>query len=276
MRGEFGCHWRSLWTASVFNRGLSIAWSDVLTLASQSPRQWHPAYVGIAKGVVDPYFATMEYANGEITEDEYSGRLGAWGVMTLAASRLPFAQVANKALAGFTKTFPKTSGVIATATKGIGNAVAKSPIGRLANAAMVAGEQGLSKIREFFCTKNAGQAKIPPLANVLEGHAAQQGFTGVYDSATGKVLIRPSRTGSDLPAGWVPRRGGHSPVSNSLGGNAANHRGFASILQEDGTLRLTWNSGTLNSPPDYVVPVEMRQSIVNALEEATGRRVSSF
>ena len=118
--------------------------------------------------------------------------------------------------------------------------------------------------------------RTPPLANVLEGHSAQQGFTGVIDSSTGKVLIRPSTAASDVPAGWVARRGGHADVSSALGGNAASHRGFAVILQEDGSLAVTWRSGVLNSPPDYVVPLEMRQSIVNAIEAATGRKVSSF
>ena len=137
---------------------LSIAWSDVLTLASQSPRQWHPA------------------------------------------------------LAGFTKTFPKTSGVIATATKGIGNAVAKSPIGRLANAAMVAGEQGLGKIREFFCTKGSakevlgrlpgksgktGPVKLVPDAKALDNlfnALTRRGKPIHSGNYPGKVVELPDRT----------------------------------------------------------------------------------
>lgn len=112
--------------------------------------------------------------------------------------------------------------------------------------------------------------------NIFDGHTAPQGFTGVFDSATGKILMQPSRTGSDLPAGWVARRGGHRSVSQTLGGDAANHRGFAVILQEDGTLRVTWGSGTLNSPPDYLVPLNVRQLIVDAIEAATGINVGSF
>jgi hypothetical protein len=118
--------------------------------------------------------------------------------------------------------------------------------------------------------------RVPPLAQLLEGHSAQQGFTGVIDSATGNVLIKPSRLGTDLPQGWVSRRGGHADVSRAIGGNAAHHRGFAVILQEDGSLRVTWGSGVLNPPPDFVVPMEFRQSIVDAIEAATGRKVSSF
>jgi hypothetical protein len=63
-------------------------------------------------------------------------------------------------------------------------------------------------------------------------------------------------------------------VSAALGGDAANHSGFAVILQEDGSLNITWRSGTLNSPPDYVVPPEMRPKIIGAVQSATGRTIN--
>jgi RHS repeat-associated protein len=115
-----------------------------------------------------------------------------------------------------------------------------------------------------------------PLAEVLEGHGAGQGFTGVFDTASGRVLIRPSTGDSAVPAGWVARRGGHADVSAALGGDAAEHVGFAAILEEGGTLRLTWRSGTLNPAPNYVVPAAMRPAIVEAIQRATGRAVSAF
>ena len=123
-----------------------------------------------------------------ITEDEYSGRLGSWGVMTLAASRLPIAQVANKALAGMAKTFPKTTAAVGTAARGTANFIAKSPIGRLANAAMVAGEKTLGKIRQAICLEQSAQAiaesqaeatlrKLQaangPNSHFFDGHGAQ-------------------------------------------------------------------------------------------------------
>jgi RHS repeat-associated protein len=118
--------------------------------------------------------------------------------------------------------------------------------------------------------------KIGPLASVLEGHGPGQGFTGVYDSATGKVLIKPSTEAAEIPSGWVARSGGHADVSKALGGDAANHLGFAVILQEDGTLAVTWRSGVLNPGPDSLVPQSARNVIVEAIENATGRKVSSY
>jgi hypothetical protein len=61
-----------------------------------------------------------------------------------------------------------------------------------------------------------------------------------------------------------------------LGGNAGSHRGFAVILQKDGTLAVTWRSGVLNQPPEYVIPMALRPEVVKAIEEQTGRVVSSF
>jgi len=117
-------------------------------------------------------------------------------------------------------------------------------------------------------------AEIAPLADILEGHSAGQGFTGVYDASTAKVLIAPSTAEADVPAGWVARAGGHADVSTTLGGDAANHSGFAVILQEDGTLNITWRSGTLNPPPSYVVPPSLRPTIIKAVQSATGRTIN--
>jgi hypothetical protein len=112
-----------------------------------------------------------------------------------------------------------------------------------------------------------------PLANVLEGHPVGQGFTGVFDSATGRVALRPSTAALPLPQGFVARAGGHAAVSAELGGNSASHAGFAAIIEEGGGLRLTWRSGTLNAGPGNLVAPELRPSIVKAVEQATGRAV---
>ena len=106
------------------------------------------------------------------------------------------------------------------------------------------------------------------------GHPAGQGFTGVFDSATGKIGLSPSSVEPVLPPGFVPRAGGHANVSQALGGNAANHSGFAVILKPDGTLRVTWRSGTLNTGPGNEVPAALRPQIIKAIEQQTGRTVS--
>ena len=121
---------------------------------------------------------------------------------------------------------------------------------------------------------DAAAVENAPLANVLEGQSAGQGFTGVYDSSTGGLLIAPSTADADVPAGWVSRTGGHADVSAALGGSAANQSGFAVILQHDGTLNVTWRSGMLNPAPGYVVPTNLRPTIIDALQAATGRIVN--
>ncbi|WP_129775911.1 FG-GAP-like repeat-containing protein [Peristeroidobacter soli] len=114
-----------------------------------------------------------------------------------------------------------------------------------------------------------------PFARMLEGHAAGQGFTGVYDTGAGQLLLRPSTSATPLPPGWAARAGGHGAVSATLGGTA-NHAGFAVIIQADGSLAVTWVSRTLNRGPAYLVPPELRPSIVEAIERATGRTVSQY
>jgi RHS repeat-associated protein len=118
----------------------------------------------------------------------------------------------------------------------------------------------------------------PQLAKVLEGHEAGQGFSGVFDAASGKINIRPSpnQRGASIPEGGVPRGGGHSIVSKQLGGNTTTHSGFTVILQKDGTLTVTWKSTSLNKTSDALVPKDLRPQIVKAIEEQTGRKVSSF
>jgi hypothetical protein len=154
--------------------------------------------------------------------------------------------------------------------------------------ALTAGERGIEAYKSAFRAVATAAALLgaeevlgaaeatPPLASVLEGHGAEQGFTGVFDDATGQVLIKPSMEGPGIAPGWVARRGGHADVSSALGGNAANHRGFAVILQKDGSLAVTWRSGVLNPSPDFVVPQAERARIIAAIEKATGRKVSSF
>ena len=115
-----------------------------------------------------------------------------------------------------------------------------------------------------------------PLASVLEGHRATDGFSAVYDTVTGRIAMSPSTRLTPVPGGWVARSGGHAEVSARLGGDPANHAGFAAILEEGGTLRVTWRSGTLNPGPTYEVPTALRQTIVDALEQQTGRTVSTF
>lgn len=141
--------------------------------------------------------------------------------------------------------------------------------GALGGRAFAAGQSRAVASLTARATSIVGRA---PLASALDGHSVGQGFTGVFDAATGRIALRPSAVGN-VPAGWVPRRGGHSIVSRELGGNVADHAGFAAIIEPGGGLRLTWRSGQLNVGPDNLVPAPMRPAIVQAVEAATGRTV---
>lgn len=110
-----------------------------------------------------------------------------------------------------------------------------------------------------------------------------QGFSGVLDGATGEILFVPSVSvgiNDFPPPGFVRRTGGHGAVSDLLGGNRNDHRGFTAILQPDNTVKITWMSGTLNglnaNGTARSVPISLRRGIVQAIEYQTGLRVSSF
>lgn len=69
-------------------------------------------------------------------------------------------------------------------------------------------------------------------------------------------------------------------MSDLLGGNRSDHRGFAAILLPDNTIQITWRSGTLNGVDangvGRTVPTVLRRGIVQAIEHQTGLTVSSF
>jgi RHS repeat-associated protein len=125
----------------------------------------------------------------------------------------------------------------------------------------------------------AAEAPRPRLESLLRGRPPRQGFSGVFDRATGNLELAPSPNSrdiplADLPEGWVPRATGHDILSQRLGGDRAGHAGFAIQLQENGNLRVGWRSRQLNpSEGQYFVPEADRARIITAIEEATGRTV---
>ena len=110
---------------------------------------------------------------------------------------------------------------------------------------------------------------------LLEGFEAGQGFSGVYDEASGRLLAVPSTRAAELPPNWVSARGGHAVVSRRLDqviGQAAGRRaGFTAFLEADGSLGVEWLSRSVNGAANPFVPEALRPSILEALSEATGR-----
>jgi hypothetical protein len=133
---------------------------------------------------------------------------------------------------------------------------------------------GVSEANDAVDAASTVSSRDAPLAGVIEGHPAGQGFTGVFDSSTRRIALNPSSYARPLPEGQVFARGGHGVLSRALGGEASNHYGFTAILREDGSLELRWRSGTLNSAfPSSEVPTGMRSTIANAVQQSTGRTV---
>jgi RHS repeat-associated protein len=126
------------------------------------------------------------------------------------------------------------------------------------------------------CGQGVSCGVVFPIGSVdiFEGYTAQQGFTGVYDTSTGELALVPSTGIEPIPEGWVDRSGGHADVSAALGGDPANQVGFAAVLQDDGSVQLTWKSGVLNSGPGNMVPGEMQPQITQAVQGLTTRNVN--
>jgi hypothetical protein len=114
---------------------------------------------------------------------------------------------------------------------------------------------------------------------LLEGFESGQGFSGVFDEATGAVLAAPSTRAADIPLGWVSARGGHAVVSGRLdqviGAAAGRRAGFTAFLEADGSLGVEWLSRSVNGAANPFVPESMRPSILQALRDTTGRVVRS-
>lgn len=112
--------------------------------------------------------------------------------------------------------------------------------------------------------------------NSVVGYKAGQGFSGVFDAKSGRVLFRPSSYDEVLPDGWVPAKGGHVNVFDELGSDLADSSGFTVFKQADGSLSVQWKSGlNLTDADDMILPFQKREPILKALENVTGRTAVS-
>ena len=113
----------------------------------------------------------------------------------------------------------------------------------------------------------------------VDDFAVGQGFSGVYDEATGSVLALPSSRASALPENWVSARGGHAVVdtrlTQAIGAPGGSRAGFTAFLEADGSLGVEWLSRSVNGLANPYVPEAMRPGILEAPAKATGRAVVS-
>jgi RHS repeat-associated protein len=122
---------------------------------------------------------------------------------------------------------------------------------------------------------NGPNNSVPDLSQFQAG----QGYSGVYDPATGTLRMQPSTPARNMPVpkGWVPRGGGHDIVADSFRDAGAPHerlQGFTAIQQEDGSLQTEYLSRSINERyAKSTVPLSEQQPIRDRLSALTGRSV---
>lgn len=131
-----------------------------------------------------------------------------------------------------------------------------------------------------YLTNVDGAASNRALGNFDPG----TGFSGAFDTTSGQLVALPSGattlSGGVTASNIVDQFGGHRAASSALtalnGSARSDHLGFVARALDDGTLEMLWRSGQLDRRfPNNAVPESLRPGIVAAIQEATGRVVSS-
>jgi YD repeat-containing protein len=180
----------------------------------------------------------------------------------------------------------------------VGLAVAGKLVGGLLDGSLAASltqEEGNVAAQEATLARSELSNSISNLGGgFAEGNAAAlnefppgSAFSGVYNPESGRFLAYPSgRTllaDGSIPPNLVPRGGGHAIVndvfSDLVGADPTSNLGFTLQRQEDGSFAISWLSRSVNGPnPSFVgpiVPEAMRPQVISAIENATGRTVTS-
>ena len=158
-------------------------------------------------------------------------------------------------------------------------------------------EQALQRVHEIegraIETLHAARAsEITTLTNaspeivaseVLSQYTPKSGFSGAYNPETDQWVAVASGDASLIsgrPVQTVPVLGGHASAEAALVQRTgitdiSKNVGFVIIWEGNGTLRITWNSGTINfrNFRDRAAPAAIRPAIRRAIENTTGFRV---
>jgi hypothetical protein len=101
------------------------------------------------------------------------------------------------------------------------------------------------------------------------------GFSGIYHPSRDRLRAEPS---GDAPGATLPRRGGHGILNQRSFGDSRRTVGFTAIKRDDGSLEVTWLSRSVTGRnfrgSEGWASAEQRRQIKDALEYATGRRVT--
>ena len=142
-----------------------------------------------------------------------------------------------------------------------------------------------SEIANSFSNLGGGFAENN--ATALNEFPEGSAFSGVYNPEQGRFLAYPSGetllADGSVPLNRVPQQRGHAIVndvfSQLLGVNPTSNVGFTLFREGDGSFSIEWLSRSVNGPnPSFlgpVVPEAMRPQVISAIENATGRTVTS-
>jgi len=113
-------------------------------------------------------------------------------------------------------------------------------------------------------------------AGALGAHGDGTAFSGIYEPSTGRFRAHLS-VDSDMPnppANAVRRTGGHGRINFEQFGGSRETVGFTLFFDADG-FSVSWLSRSVNrrNHGDPLAPVDIRQSIMDAISAATGRKV---
>ncbi|MFE5330229.1 RHS repeat-associated core domain-containing protein [Embleya sp. NPDC056575] len=112
-------------------------------------------------------------------------------------------------------------------------------------------------------------------ATSIDRQSPGHGFSGVFDTSTGRFEARLS---DGAPGAILPRRGGHAILNTRFFDDSRTTVGFTAIVQEGGSLAVTWLSRGVtgrNFPGSGgMASTSQRQAILAALRSATGRTVT--
>lgn len=123
-------------------------------------------------------------------------------------------------------------------------------------------------------TTRASNAEVPDFDAFSD---PDQGFSGVWHSESGRIIVKPSSDQVPTPGGFLPRRVGHAEIAAELGGNPEHLFGFTLIKQADGRIRIEFFSRGVNgrnpSFPGNVVPEALQPVIAAAVQGASRKQI---
>lgn len=153
---------------------------------------------------------------------------------------------------------------------GVGGAIDSARQGNHAQAAF----RGITGVLGSYLFLRASTTPSRAVLPNFRNFGAQQGFSGVWHPRSGVMVIRPSHNVrfEPPPAGFLPRNGGHAIIARTdfVGVPRSQLWGFTAILQSNGSLRLTFNSGI--NPG--LAPASVQPVIATMVRSVTGKTVT--